>query len=301
MGRRLFPGLHGGVWPGGAVAGEGADARAAARAAGADGREATRRQKGEAMVGKAVRMGAAGCGGGGGWGGGGSHLGFAAPHASPDSLGGDSLASGGGSFTPAADATPLRGEEGDGDIDISGVAAATPSPFGAPDDDDDFFSSLGAAPPPAPRSRCHPTGHLPGESGRKSSSLPPVHPPNPPYHSPTPPHLYAPPPPTPSPTQPPPPHFPPSLSPSLPPPFPYPILPSPSPSIITRCGLGRVMYGKHHFNVFLKCNTQSTAAKLWQSIKQSAGPHAAPLLTRISFDGRSPQLDGQILTTNHKN
>jgi hypothetical protein len=40
---------------------------------------------------------------------------------------------------------------------------------------------------------------------------------------------------------------------------------------------------------------------LWQSITQSAGPHAALLLTRISFDGRSPQLDGQILTKNAKN
>ena len=38
-----------------------------------------------------------------------------------------------------------------------------------------------------------------------------------------------------------------------------------------------------------------------QSMKQSAGPHAAPLLTRTNFDGRSPQLDGQILTTNVAN
>jgi hypothetical protein len=36
-------------------------------------------------------------------------------------------------------------------------------------------------------------------------------------------------------------------------------------------------------------------------MKQSAGAHAAPPLTRISVDGRSPQLDGQILFKNAKN
>jgi hypothetical protein len=36
-------------------------------------------------------------------------------------------------------------------------------------------------------------------------------------------------------------------------------------------------------------------------MKQSAGPHAAPTLTRINFDGRSPQLDGQILPRSGEN
>ena len=40
---------------------------------------------------------------------------------------------------------------------------------------------------------------------------------------------------------------------------------------------------------------------LRQSIKQAAGSHAAPLLTRINVDGGSPQADGQILTKNIKN
>jgi hypothetical protein len=43
---------------------------------------------------------------------------------------------------------------------------------------------------------------------------------------------------------------------------------------------------------------------LGQSIKKAAGPRAAPLLTRISFDGRSPQAGWQnidkILTKNAK-
>ena len=31
---------------------------------------------------------------------------------------------------------------------------------------------------------------------------------------------------------------------------------------------------------------------LRQSVKQSTGPHAAPLMTRINFNGRSPQAGG---------
>ena len=45
----------------------------------------------------------------------------------------------------------------------------------------------------------------------------------------------------------------------------------------------------------------STSKLLRQSMKQSAGPHAAPPLTKIHFDGRSPQLDGQILSKNREN
>jgi hypothetical protein len=68
------------------------------------------------------------------------------------------------------------------------------------------------------------------------------------------------------------------------------------------------------------CSQKACNAKLWrwltspgrggcpelvshllrQSMKQSAVPLAAPPLTRINFDGRSPQLDGQILTKNDK-
>jgi hypothetical protein len=36
-------------------------------------------------------------------------------------------------------------------------------------------------------------------------------------------------------------------------------------------------------------------------MKQSSGTHATTPLTRIDFDGRSPQLDGQILTNNVDN
>ena len=37
---------------------------------------------------------------------------------------------------------------------------------------------------------------------------------------------------------------------------------------------------------------------LRQSIKESAGLHAATLVTKINFDGHGPQLDGQIETQN---
>ena len=43
-----------------------------------------------------------------------------------------------------------------------------------------------------------------------------------------------------------------------------------------------------------------SARVLRESIKQYAGSQYAPLLTRISFEVRSSQLEGQILIKNHK-
>jgi hypothetical protein len=45
---------------------------------------------------------------------------------------------------------------------------------------------------------------------------------------------------------------------------------------------------------------QKTRSLLMQSIKQAAGPHAAPLLTRMIFDGRSPQAGWPDIDKNTK-
>jgi hypothetical protein len=47
--------------------------------------------------------------------------------------------------------------------------------------------------------------------------------------------------------------------------------------------LSKSMYCVYYMRVWLCIRL------LRQSIKQAAGPHAAPLLTRMNFDGRSPQ------------
>ena len=68
-----------------------------------------------------------------------------------------------------------------------------------------------------------------------------------------------------------------------------------SSSLSNHCSLNVTLF------ILLAAAASKQAKLLRHSMKQSAGPHAAPLLTRINFDGRSPQLDGQILTKNVEN